>query len=105
MSEFVLKCTICEKLLSLEEAKTDGFGKPVHEACFDATRRENSCAVRQRLQEEEQAAWAAWKAMKTSDSDDQQELTKLSDCASDASTELKLHLYTCSECRLKVNVA
>ena len=33
------KCTICNKPVDLEVAKTDEYGKPVHEECYAARMR------------------------------------------------------------------
>jgi hypothetical protein len=34
MSDSILYCSICGKPISIEEAKTDGYGHAVHETCI-----------------------------------------------------------------------
>jgi hypothetical protein len=36
MSQPILTCAICGKLVPLEEAKTNEDGKPVHKECYTA---------------------------------------------------------------------
>ena len=42
MSEPILSCAICGKLVPLGEAKTDGNGKAVHEDCLVQKFRESA---------------------------------------------------------------
>jgi hypothetical protein len=62
-----------------------------------------SCAVHQKLLNDERDSHAAYKSLKDSGSKDQKELIRRSDNASDASTRLRQHISTCPECQPKTD--